>query len=238
MRMSSGASVAYEKPRSGRSSCIDRDAEVEQDRVRLDAVRRRAGRGRPRSRRAGTARATPARACEAVEVAAGGRVAVDRDQLAAPAQVGREQARVTSGAERRVDDGLARRDARSSRTSSARTGMWSVALFGKTFGNKLSTPFACSSRCAARWRDPRSRRGRRRRDHGTSRSSFAWRTSGAGRCTLPCLSGLSSAAPPKKRRWSIRRVREQGVELANAGRRRSPPRSPAGRRRGSRRAPS
>ena len=40
MRMSSGASVAYEKPRSGTVELHRRDAEVEQDRVGLDAVRR------------------------------------------------------------------------------------------------------------------------------------------------------------------------------------------------------
>ena len=45
---------------------------------------------------------------EAVEVDAGVRVAVDRDQLPLAAEVGGEQARMAAGAERAVDDGLAR----------------------------------------------------------------------------------------------------------------------------------
>ena len=45
---------------------------------------------------------------EAVEIGASSRVAVDSDQLAVAVEVGGEQRRVAAGAERGVDDGLAR----------------------------------------------------------------------------------------------------------------------------------
>ena len=84
------------------------DAEVEQDRVRLDVVgselvqdERELPAEEPGLDAAG-------RGLEAVEVDAGVRVAVDRDQLPLAAEVGGEQARMPARAERAVDDGLAR----------------------------------------------------------------------------------------------------------------------------------
>ena len=108
MRMSSGASVAYENPRSGRSTCIDES---------------------PRSRSTASARTPFAASCErttrvvaaqearlyaarrrlhAIEVRPHGRIAVDRDELPGPLQVGGQQPRVAARAEGGVDDRLAR----------------------------------------------------------------------------------------------------------------------------------
>ena len=77
MRMSSGASVAYEKPRSGRSTCID-DSEVEQDRVGLDAV---CGELREDQREVAAEEADvdPGSRLEAIEVRLRAGIAVDRD---------------------------------------------------------------------------------------------------------------------------------------------------------------
>ena len=85
-----------------------RDAEVEQDRVRLDAVRRQLLE-HERELAAQQARLEAAVApLEALEVRPDRRVAVDRDVAAATVQVGGEQLRVAAGSERAVDDGLAR----------------------------------------------------------------------------------------------------------------------------------
>src|SRR5204863_2450028 len=117
-----------------------RDAEVEQDRIGLDAVLsellehdREVAAQEPRLG-AGALR-------EAVEERARAGIAVDRDQLAALAEIRREQRGVAAGAEGGVDDRLSGCTARSSRTSSGRTGTWSVALVCKTFGNIFRTPF-------------------------------------------------------------------------------------------------
>ena len=106
--MSSGASAAYEKPALGPVELHRRDAEVEQDPVGADAV---AGE-LPSS----TCENSPcsSRALAAVErrsrskYGRDGRVAVDRDQLALAAQPSDEQLGVPAGAERAVDDRLAR----------------------------------------------------------------------------------------------------------------------------------
>ena len=54
------------------------------------------------------ARADAGRAAEPLEVRRDRRVAIDRGQLAVALQPLREQRRVATGPERRVDDGLAR----------------------------------------------------------------------------------------------------------------------------------
>src|SRR3712207_63982 len=84
-----------------------RDAEVEEDRVGLDAVLGELaeddGEVAPQKARARTALAR-----DAVEERANVGIAVDRDQTAAPGEVGTEEACMAASPERRVDDRLAR----------------------------------------------------------------------------------------------------------------------------------
>ncbi len=118
-----------------------RDAEVEQDRVRAARRCRRAGSSTteksPRRNRA----CTPARRLEAVEVRARGRVAVDRDQLAAAAQVGCQQLGVAAGAEGGVDDGLPGLDREELAHLLGEDGDVISRVGCKTFGNILCAPF-------------------------------------------------------------------------------------------------
>ena len=107
IRMSSGASVAYGKPRSGRSSCIDdtpRSSRIASASTPFAASCSSTSENSPRSSRGWRLAVAP---LEALEVRADGRVAVDRDVAAAALEVGREQRRVAAGAEGAVDDGLA-----------------------------------------------------------------------------------------------------------------------------------
>ena len=107
MRMSSGASAAYEKPRSGRSSCIDetpRSSRTASARTPFPARPSSTCENSPWSRRA----LTDGRAAEALEVRRDRRVAVDRDQLPLAAQPPDEQLGVAARAEGAVDDRLAR----------------------------------------------------------------------------------------------------------------------------------
>ena len=123
MRMSSGASAAYEKPRSGRSSCIEetpRSSRIASARTPLAAscgrtiaeVAAQQPRRSPRR---------PRRSARSTVRAVGSRsIAIS---LPLPCRSGGEQRRVAAGAEGRVDDGLARARRRAlARTSSARTG--------------------------------------------------------------------------------------------------------------------
>jgi hypothetical protein len=83
-----------------------RDAEVEEDRIGLDAVRAelREDDGELASQEAGL---HPCFTLEALEERAHGRIAVDGDEPPPALEVGGEQARVSARAEGRVDDGLA-----------------------------------------------------------------------------------------------------------------------------------
>ena len=92
MRMSSGASAAYEKPRSGRSSCIDETPRSSRIASARDAVRRELRRARSRTRRESSRIFSGARARRRSKYGATRRVAVDRDQLALAAQPLGEQA--------------------------------------------------------------------------------------------------------------------------------------------------
>ncbi len=84
-----------------------RDADVEQDRVGLDAVGREL-REHDREVTAEEAHVDSRLRLEAIEVRLRGRVTVDRNELALPVKVGGEETRMTTGAERRIDDGLTR----------------------------------------------------------------------------------------------------------------------------------
>src|SRR6201993_4062702 len=140
IRMSSGASAAYEKPRSGRSSCIEET---------------------PRSRRIASAwtpfpaswgRTTPkspprSRVFAVVRFASCSKYvpAVGSRSIAISFPLPRRSAvRIAAWppapkvASMTVSPGSTAREAR---TSSARTGTWSASLGCKTFGNILSTPF-------------------------------------------------------------------------------------------------
>ena len=145
-----------------------RDAEVEQDRVGAHAVG-----GELRKNDAEVAaqqsRLHARVLLEALEVGARGRVAVDRDQLAAPLQVGCEQAAVAARAEGRVDDRLARLHGearahlgREDGDVISRAGLQDVRQHALHSLRPRRAP-------AARRRDPRSRGGRgrpRRRRRG------------------------------------------------------------------------
>src|SRR5215212_629315 len=140
MRMSSGASTAYEKPRSGRSSCIDdtpRSSKIASARTPFSASWSRTSAASPRWSRAGTPDVRLKRSkygwtvgsrSIAMNLPLPRRSAASR--LACPP--------APKVASTTVSPGLI---ARSSRTSSARTGTWSVELGCKTFGNMLCAPF-------------------------------------------------------------------------------------------------
>ena len=98
-----------------------RDAEVEQDRVGVHAVLGELVED-DRCLAAEEARLHSGVAAEALEVRPDGRVAVDRDEATLAAQIGGEHSRMAAGAEGGVDDVSPGSIARSSRTSSARTG--------------------------------------------------------------------------------------------------------------------
>ena len=118
-----------------------RDAEVEQDRVGLDAVAGELGEHDAKLA-AQEARLDAGLALEALEVRPHRGIAVDRDEAALALRGRRRAARAWPPAPKvastTVSPGCT---ARSSRTSSARTGTWSVLLRCKALGNKLHTPF-------------------------------------------------------------------------------------------------
>src|ERR1041385_4698229 len=140
MRMSSGASLMYEKPRSGRSSCIDetpRSSRIASARTPFPAS---CGRTTPKSpRRSREFTGGRFASCSKYVRAVGSRsIAMS---LPLPH---RSAARIAACppapkvASMTVSPG---RTASAARTSSARTGTWSASLGCKTFGNILSTPF-------------------------------------------------------------------------------------------------
>src|SRR5436305_4876947 len=140
IRMSSGASAAYENPRSGRSSCIEetpRSSRIASARTPFPASWGRTTPKSPRRSRAftGVRFAT----CSKYVRAVGSRSIAINFPLPR-----RSAARMVACppapkvASTIVSPG---RTASDSRTSSARTGTWSASLGCKTFGNILSTPF-------------------------------------------------------------------------------------------------
>src|SRR5215468_2095854 len=138
--MSSGASVAYEKPRSGRSTCIEET---------------------PRSNRIASARTSFAASCASTSENSPRR---KRPWMPVRFRTPSKYGRTDGSRSIAISLPVPRRSAASSpewppapkvasmtvspgctasasRTSSARTGTWSVALGRKTFGNILRTPF-------------------------------------------------------------------------------------------------
>src|SRR3954467_7123815 len=140
IRMSSGASAAYEKPRSGRSSCIEetpRSSRIASARTPFSAS---CGSTTPKSPRRSRAFAVVRFAsCSKYVRAVGSRSIAISFPLPR-----RSAARIAACppapkvASMTVSPGST---ARQARTSSARTGTWSASLGCKTFGNILSTPF-------------------------------------------------------------------------------------------------
>src|SRR5262245_35757189 len=140
MRMSSGASAAYEKPRSGRSSCIDetpRSSRIASARTPLSASWRRTTEKSPRSSRD----CSPGK--RRLNRAKYGRTVGSRSiAMSLPRPSSRSASRALCPPAPKVPSTTVSPGRTSSRstTSWARTGTWSVAL-GKAFGNILSTPF-------------------------------------------------------------------------------------------------
>src|SRR3954469_17211783 len=140
MRMSSGASAAYEKPRSGRSSCIEetpRSSRIASARTPFSAS---CGRTTPKSpRRSRVFTVVCFVSCSKYVRAVGSRsiaISFPLPRRSAARMVACPPA--PKVASTTVSPG---RTASDSRTSSARTGTWSASLGCKTFGNILSTPF-------------------------------------------------------------------------------------------------
>src|SRR5712691_3291951 len=140
MRMSSGASTAYEKPRSGRSICIDdtpRSSRTTSAWTPLSAScsstraksprRKRVCTDTPRAKRSKYSRAVGSRSIA---------ISFPRPRRSAASSAAWPPA--PKVASTTVSPGCT---ASRRRTSSARTGTWSVALGCKTFGNILRTPF-------------------------------------------------------------------------------------------------
>src|SRR5215831_10853940 len=140
IRMSSGASAAYENPRSGRSSCIEetpRSSRIASARTSFPAS---CGRTTPKSPRR-SREFTEARfaSCSKYVRAVGSRsIAISLPLPRRSAARSAAWPPAPKVASMTVSPG---RTARAARTSSARTGTWSASLGCKTFGNILSTPF-------------------------------------------------------------------------------------------------
>src|SRR5437660_6411558 len=138
--MSSGASAAYEKPRSGRLSCIEETPRSSRIASAWTPFSASCGRTTPKSPRRSRA-FTVARfaSCSKYVRAIGSRSIAISFPLPR-----RSAARIAACppapkvASTTVSPGTTAREAR---TSSARTGTWSASLGCKTFGNILSTPF-------------------------------------------------------------------------------------------------
>src|SRR6476659_7966880 len=140
IRMSSGASAAYEKPRSGRSSCIEetpRSSRIASARTPLPASCGRTTPKSPRRRRAFTV--VRFASCSKYVRAVGSRsIAISFPLPRRPAARIAACPPAPKVASMTVSPGST---ARQARTSSERTGTWSASLGCKTFGNILSTPF-------------------------------------------------------------------------------------------------
>src|SRR5919202_368897 len=138
--MSSGASAAYEKPRSGRSICIDetpRSKRIASARTPLSASCSSTTAKSPRRNRPLTPVCLRKRS-KYVRALGSRSIAISRPsprRSAASSAAWPPEPKVASTT---VSPGCT---ASSCRTSSASTGTWSVAPGCKTFGNILSTPF-------------------------------------------------------------------------------------------------
>src|SRR5213592_1269264 len=140
MRMSSGASAAYENPRSGRSSCIEetpRSSRIASARTPFSAS---CGRTTPKSpRRSRVFAVVRFASCSKYVRAVGSRsIAISFPLPRRSAASSAAWPPAPKVASMTVSPGCM---ARLARTSSARTGTWSASLGCKTFGNILSTPF-------------------------------------------------------------------------------------------------
>src|SRR5947207_29823 len=140
MRMSSGASTEYEKPRSGRSSCIDetpRSSRIASACTSFAASCASTTPKSPRRRRAWTPDRFSMRS-KYVRTVGSRSIAISLPRPCRSATRSAAWPPAPNVASTTVCPGRTQRDAR---TSAARTGTWSVALGCKTFGNMLRTPF-------------------------------------------------------------------------------------------------
>src|SRR5215467_5294913 len=140
IRMSSGASAAYENPRSGRSSCIEETPRSSRIASARTPFPDSCGRTTPKSpRRSRAFTVVRLASCSKYVRAVGSRsiaISFPLPRRSAARSVAWPPA--PKVASMTVSPGPT---ARHSRTSSARTGTWSASLGCKTFGNILSTPF-------------------------------------------------------------------------------------------------
>src|ERR687887_371412 len=139
MRMSSGASTAYEKPRSGRSICMletPRSRRTASASTPLSASCERTTPKSPRRKRACTP-ALRSKLSKYGRTLASRSIATKRPLPSRSAASSRACPPDPKVASTTVWPG---RTARSSRTSSAKTGTWSVLLRCKALGNKLHAP--------------------------------------------------------------------------------------------------
>src|SRR6187551_846123 len=140
MRMSRGASTAYEKPRSGRSICMletPRSMRIASASTPFEPSWERTTESSPRRKRACTPASRSKRSKNGRTVASRS-MAMKRPLPWRSAASTRACPPAPKVASTTASPGLT---ARSSRTSSARTGTWSVLLRCKALGNKLHTPF-------------------------------------------------------------------------------------------------
>src|SRR5437867_1056013 len=140
MRMSSGASAVYEKPRSGRSICIDetpRSSRVASASTPFCASCSSTTAKSPRRKRVWTA-ARFAKRSKYARAPGSRSIAISLPRPWSDAASSAAWPPAPKVASMTVSPG---RTARHSRTCSARTGTWSASLGCKTFGNILSTPF-------------------------------------------------------------------------------------------------
>src|SRR5204863_2777946 len=140
IRMSSGASTAYEKPRSGRSICIDetpRSSRIASASTPFCASCSSTTAKSPR-RNLVCARVRFARRSKNVRAPGSRSIAISLPRSPRSAASSAAWPPAPKVASTTVSPGCT---ARSSRTSSGRTGTWSVALVCKTFGNIFRTPF-------------------------------------------------------------------------------------------------
>src|SRR5579884_3330422 len=146
MRMSSGASTAYEKPRSGRSICIDetpRSSRITSARTPFEASCPSTAENSPWWRRAFTPVSRRKRSKN------GATVGSRSTAISFPSRRSRCASRVAWPPAPKVPSTTVSpgRGSRFATTSSARTGTWSVSV-GKTLGNIFRAPFDLVQLCA------------------------------------------------------------------------------------------
>src|SRR4051794_24887547 len=141
MRMSSGASAAYEKPRSGRSSCIDetpRSSRIASAPTPFAASWPSTVENSPESRRIFSALPRCNRSKYGATLGSRS-IAISLPWPCSRSASRPEWPPAPNVQSITVSPG---RSARTARTSSARTGTWSVSI-GKTLGNIFCGPFPC-----------------------------------------------------------------------------------------------